>query len=183
MTQENQTFSCPDGDLSRLANDAAGLCRATRQLLTPRRRRGAVASELKKIILERLPAAEQRNIPLVLDCPKDLCLYAYWELLNEAVSGLLYEVLKNTQSGREIMLKAFRCEENCVIHIADDMMTSLSADLILPPFARISPFHHSCRKQKASVAREAIELHGGEIVTRRIAPAGSIAILVLPIAV
>lgn len=186
MDQENRTLyveralvNCQD--LATLVDDLFELSKLDAKTegaeLVPLELKPFLLSIVKKLLAQ----AEKKELALVLDVPKDLPrVSADQKMLNRAVSNLIENAIRYSESGGEIRLAANQDEGGKVMVSVSDQGIGISEEELPEVFERFFRGSRAAKKERSgsglglAITRRIIELHGEEITVSSVFGQGSV---------
>lgn len=111
-----------------------------------------------------------------------LAIDANPELLASAVTNLLQNAFKFSRPGGRVVLRARRAGRGCTIEIEDECGGLSGSNDMLPAFAERRGTDRSGLGLGLSIARQAVQAHGGDIQVRNLPGKGCIFSIDLPLA-
>lgn len=174
------------GQMSRVIEDLVDASRWARGKVTLRKKRLDLRDVMREAVLDVMAAVSARGQTLVMaDAPDPLWVDGDPQRLHQALSNLLGNAMKYTDSKGRIGLAASREARAIVLRVSDTGQGIEPEALlhIFDLFTQVRPFEGEGLGIGLNVAREIVALHGGRIEARSDGQGlGSEFIVTLPIA-
>lgn len=166
-------------DLSSLVEDLFELAKlnARTEELTP------AALELKKFLLslvrKLIPAAEKKDLAVIVDVPDKLAVLADERLLNRAISNLLENAIRYSRPGGEIRLQAQAADNDSVSLSVSDTGIGISQEELPHVFDRFFRGSRAATEEipgsglGLAITKRIVELHQHEITVQSIENQGT----------
>jgi signal transduction histidine kinase/ActR/RegA family two-component response regulator len=155
--------------MTRLIDDLLDLSRITRNKLELRKERVELADVVRAALETSRPLMETAHHRLVVELPKEpIFLKADSTRLAQAISNLLNNAAKYTESHGQVWLTAERQGSDAVVRVRDSGM-GISADMlprVFDMFLQIDPEPERAQKGLGiglTLVKRLIEMHGGSI--------------------
>jgi signal transduction histidine kinase len=180
-----EDMNCTLQSLDALAEDLAVAARPSNVPFNLDLKHLEVYPYLSRLFSRFRPRAENQNIHLSLDAPRDLpAMVADEERMNQILGNLLDNSLKFTRPGGEVRISASR--EDPWIEIAvQDTGPGIPPDQvanIFTPFVRGTNVHQISDGMGLglSIARQLVEAHHGKIELHNLPEGGLVAVILIP---
>jgi two-component system OmpR family sensor kinase/two-component system sensor histidine kinase BaeS len=175
------------GLLTHLVEDLRLLTLAETGQLMLEKRFLDIGDLLRDVQVNFGPQASDRGVTLTLDLPSRLpAISADWRRINQVLANLLTNALRHTPQGGQVTLSAYESVDSIVVKVADTGLGISREDL---PYI----FERFWRGEKSrsragggsglglAIAKQLVEMHGGEINVSSTPGSGSTFWFTLPI--
>jgi signal transduction histidine kinase len=146
--------------------DKACRLQSLRQGIELNLREDALSPHLATALRKWSPAAVQKDLYTVFDCPSEIVFSADWDVLEEVFGYLIDNAVRYSDEGGDLAISAFQEDRTCMIRFKNGGAGIESGwfDHIFTAFAvHDLSHHHKGQGLSLAITKQLIELHNGII--------------------